>query len=130
MSKKRELTELQEKFLDALRDKSNKGDLKTCMTLAGYSDTIPVSYIIKSLSEEIVDVTLELIAAESTKAAIAIVGVLDSPSGLDRKNTLEAAKQILDRAGVVKKEKQNLELSVGSGLVILPAKDVPKKEDE
>ncbi len=127
MSKKRELTELQEKFLDALRDKSNKGDLKTCMTLAGYADTIPVSYIIKSLSEEIVDVTLELIAAESTKAAIAIVGVLDSPSGLDRKNTLEAAKQILDRAGVVRKEKQSLELSVGSGLVILPAKDVPKE---
>lgn len=127
MAEKRELTELQAKFLDALRDKDNKGDLRRCMTLAGYSENIPVSYIVKSLSEEIVDVTYQLIAAESTKAAIAIVGVLDSPSGLDRKNTLEAAKQILDRAGVVKKEKQSLELQVGSGLVILPAKDIPKE---
>lgn len=128
MAKKRELTELQEKFLDHLRDKGNEGDLRRCMLLAGYSENIPVSYIIKSLSEEIVDVTLEMLASESTNAAVKMISVLSNPSGLDRKNTLEAAKQILDRAGVVKKEKQSLELNVGSGLVILPAKDVPKEQ--
>jgi hypothetical protein len=44
---------------------------------------------------------------------------------------LEAAKQILDRIGIAKKEKVDINVRALQGLFILPAKDIIKKiEDE
>ena len=40
---------------------------------------------------------------------------------------MEAAKQILDRIGVVKKDQLDVNMNLKHGLFILPAKDKPKE---
>jgi hypothetical protein len=55
------------------------------------------------------------------KAAVAYGKALDDPTQLGIKETLMAAGQILDRAGIVKTEKVSVE-STG-GLFILPPKE-------
>ena len=42
---------------------------------------------------------------------------------------LEAAKQILDRIGIAKKEKIDVNLKAMHGLFILPSKDIIKKAE-
>ena len=40
---------------------------------------------------------------------------------------MEAAKQILDRIGVVKKDQLDVNMNLKHGMFILPAKDEPKE---
>jgi hypothetical protein len=51
-----------------------------------------------------------------------VSGVVD-PTELGMKDKLNAAKDLLDRAGLVKTEKVQLEANTG-GIMFLPAKDV------
>jgi hypothetical protein len=55
------------------------------------------------------------------KAAMAVVGGIDDPTELGIKEKLAAAKDLLDRSGVVKTEK--LEVQSSGGIMILPPKD-------
>lgn len=120
-SKKKEYTPMEKAFLLALADESNLGDIKRCMQIAGYSPNTSVGVIINQLHEEISEVASKIIAANSTKAALGIIGVLNDPATLNAKNTLAAAKEVLDRAGVAKKQEQETKGQEG-GIVILPAK--------
>lgn len=115
------------KFFDALADKSNKGNIRTCMTLAGYSDNIPTNYVIKTYHEEIVEIAQKLLAASAVRAALSLEDVFDAPQALGAKNTIAAANSILDRAGAVKKtEDVNIKVPSG-GILILPAKAVKEE---
>ena len=55
------------------------------------------------------------------KAAMAMVGGLYDPTELGLKDKMMAAKELLDRTGLVKTEKMQVE-STG-GVMLLPAKD-------
>ena len=101
-TQKKGLTDTQEKFLDALFGEA-KGNPKKAGELAGYSDH---SYpkVVRSLKSEIVSRAEGYLA---THAAI----------------RLEAAKQILDRIGIAKKEKIDISMKAVHGLFILPAKE-------
>jgi hypothetical protein len=48
--------------------------------------------------------------------------VLDDPTALGAKNSVAAAKEVLDRVGIVKKEKLEVSSEDGNGIFILPAK--------
>lgn len=114
----RTLTDQQRLFLEVLFDQAS-GDVVKAKKLAGYHDTYPTSSVLKTLKDEIVEATKDYIARNGPKAAIAIVGVMDNPIELGVKEKMAAAKDILDRMGVVKTEK----IDVGSsGVFILPAK--------
>ncbi len=129
MKKEREYTEMQKAFLSALADRSNKGNIRACMRIAGFSDNTPISMIISSLHEEMTDIAKKLIAAAAPQATFSLLDVLDgeSKSISGNREVLDAAKSILDRAGVVKKDTDSLEVKVGSGIIILPAKDQPSE---
>ena len=60
------------------------------------------------------------------KAAVAYASALDDPTQLGIKEKMMAAGQILDRAGVVKTERVNVESS--GGLFILPPKQQESDE--
>jgi hypothetical protein len=62
-----------------------------------------------------------LLALNAPKAALGMIGVLDDPSALGARNTVAAAKELLDRAGVVKKEKMEVTGPEGA-MFILPPK--------
>ena len=127
---KKGLTASQEKFLDVLFGEA-KGNPKKAGELAGYSEH---SYpkVLRNLRSEIVSRAENYLATHSAKAASKMVDMLDedgtTPHAAIR---LEAAKQILDRIGIAKKEKVDINVRALQGLFILPAKDIIKKiEDE
>lgn len=125
MTKKKEkvYTETQKKFLEIFMDPKYEGNIRKAMDDAGYSKNTRPGDIIETLGEEIVERAKKVIAAHSMKAAFSLVGILDSPDGLGAQTKLKTAQQILDRAGVTKKEDDtNINVSNPNGIIILPAK--------
>ena len=55
------------------------------------------------------------------EAAFGIVEVLNDPSSLGAKNAISAAREVLDRSGLVKKEQIEV-TNTGGGMFILPPK--------
>lgn len=119
-TKKKELTEKQRAFLDALLGEA-KGDVRDAMSAAGYSDTTASTAVTIPLKEEIVDAALTFLSSNAPKAAFGMVGVLDEPDALGARNAIAAAAQVLDRVGLVKKEKLEVSSPEG-GIVFLPPK--------
>ncbi len=116
----RKLTERQQNFLDALFGDAN-GSIKDAKIIAGYSPTTNNQEIIKSLKEEILEATQMYMASNAPKAAMAMVGGLYDPTELGIRDKMSAAKELLDRAGLVKTEKMQVE-STG-GVMLLPPKN-------
>ena len=102
-SKKKELTEMQQIFLDNVV--TTGGDLKKAAELAGYKGNH--YQVIKSLKDELVD---RPVPQASSK--------------------LQAAQTILDRVGVAKTERLNIDHNVSGGLFILPQKETVIVEGE
>ena len=116
----RELTERQQKFLAVLFDEAG-GDVVTAKKLAGYSASSSTTDIIKSLKDEVLEATQLYMSRNAPRAAVAMVGGLLDPTELGIKEKMSAAKELLDRTGLVKTEKMQVE-STG-GVMLLPAKD-------
>ena len=123
----RKLTERQQNFLDALFGDAN-GSIKDAKIIAGYSPTTNNQEIIKSLKEEILEATQLYMASNAPKAAMAMVEGLYDPTELGIKDKMAAAKELLDRTGLIKTEKVQVESS--GGVMLMPAKQVVKEEDE
>ena len=123
---KKSLKNTQEKFLDVLFGEA-KGNPKRAGELAGYSEH---SYpkVLRNLKSEIVSRAETYLATHSAKAATKMVDMMDEDGTTPHASIrLEAAKQILDRIGIAKKEKLDVNLKAVQGLFILPAKDLIKK---
>ena len=114
------LTEKQQKFLDVLFDEAG-GDVVRAKELAGYSPNNSTTTIIKAIKEEIVEATQLYMARNAPRAAMSIVSGMVEPTELGMKDKLTAAKDLLDRVGLVKTEK--LQVEANNGLMILPPKD-------
>ena len=119
------LTDQQNLFLEVLFGEAN-GDFLTAKKMAGYSPTYPTSSVMKTLQDEIVEATKSYLARNGPKAAMGVVSVMDNPIELGVKEKLSAAKDILDRIGVVKTEKMDI---TSNGLFIMPAKNREEDED-
>ena len=125
-TQKRSLTDIQEKFLDVLFGEA-KGDPRKAGELAGYSGH---SYpkVLRNLKSEIITRAENYLATHSAKAATKMVDMLDEDGTTPHANIrMEAAKQILDRIGIAKKEKIDINMKAVHGLFILPAKDKIRK---
>ena len=121
-TQKRSLTNTQEKFLDVLFGEA-KGNLKKAGELAGYSEH---SYpkVVRNLKQEIISRAENYLATHSAKAATKMVDMLDEDGTTPHANIrLEAAKQILDRIGIVRKDQIDINMKSLHGIFILPAKD-------
>ena len=119
----RQYTENQVKFLDVLFDEAG-GDVATAKKLAGYADGTSTTVVVKSLKEEILDATQQYMARNAPKAAVAMAGALLDPTELGLRDKMSAAKELLDRTGLVKTEKLQVEAS--GGVMLMP----PKKQIE
>ena len=108
-----ELTEKQKLFLSALFGEAN-GEPRTAAEIAGYA---PTSYpkVVQGLKDQII---------ERAKAAISMANAIDDDGSIPGANIrMEAAKQVLDRVGLVKKEKIDINAKVAHGIFILPPKE-------
>ena len=117
--KKRNLTEKQESFLNNLIETG--GDFKKSAELAGYSGNH--YQILKSLKNEVVDIASDVLAREAPTAAFKLIEIMKSDKPVPQANNkLAAAQTILDRAGVVKTDKLDVNHNVSGGIFILPEK--------
>ncbi len=121
----RELTEKQVKFLEVLFEQAG-GDILRAKELAGYSDNSPTTDIIKGLKEEIMERTQLYMARNAPRAAMSLVSGMIDPTELGLRDKLSAAKDLLDRVGLVKTEKVQVEAT--NGLMILPPKEKTDEE--
>lgn len=117
--KKRNLTEKQQAFLNNLVETG--GDFKKSAELAGYSGNH--YQILKSLKSEVVDIASDVLAREAPTAAFKLIEIMNSNKPVPQANNkLAAAQTILDRAGVVKTDKLDVNHNVSGGIFILPEK--------
>ena len=123
----RELTERQQKFLAVLFDEAG-GDVVQAKKPAGYSDNSNTSEVVKSMKDEIMEATQLYMSRNAPKAAMAMVGGLYDPTELGIRDKMSAAKELLDRTGLVKTEKMQVEAT--GGVVLMPPKQVTQEEDD
>jgi len=114
------LTVKQQKFLDCLI--TTNGDLKKAAEWAGYSDGNHYQ-VVKALKSEIIDFATDVLAQSAPEAAFKLVEIMKTNKPMPQiQNKLQAAQAILDRVGVVKKERLDINHNVSGGVFILPAK--------
>ena len=119
----RQYTENQVKFLDVLFDEAG-GDVATAKKLAGYADGTSTTVVVTSLKEEVLEATQQYMARNAPKAAVAMASALMDPTELGLRDKMSAAKELLDRTGLIKTEKIQVEAS--GGVMLMP----PKKQIE
>ena len=116
---KRELTTKQQSFLNHLVE--TQGDPKKAAELAGYSSHY--HHVVKSLKHEILEITQEILANSAPKAAFKLVEILDSKRPIVQAgNKLAAAQTLLDRVGISKVDKLDVNHKVGGGIFLMPDK--------
>ena len=123
-----DILSLQERFLSFLFDDDVGGDIKKAATKAGYAHPEANCHrIARALKDKIIERTKEYIALNGPKAAVAMSNVLEGPVLPGVKERLQAAKELLDRCGVVKSEE--LKIVTPGTIFYLPAKDSKDEED-
>ena len=116
----RQLTEKQQKLLDVLFDQAG-GDIGSAIKLAGDAEGGSPTQVISGLKEEILEATQTYMARNAPKAAVAIVSGVDDPVQLGIRDRMSAAKELLDRTGLIKTEKVQVEAS--NGVMLMPPKN-------
>ena len=117
----RQLTAKQQVFLNVLFDEA-EGNMITAKKIAGYSDTTTTTEVVKGLKDEILEATQMYMARNAPRAAMAMTGALVDPTELGIRDKMVAAKEVLDRVGLVKTEKMQVEAS--GGVMLMPPKAV------
>jgi|TARA_R100001509_G_scaffold143959_1_gene100053 phage terminase small subunit len=116
----KELTTKQQSFLDNLV--SCNGDTKRAAELAGYAEG-SYTTVVKALKKEIIELAENILAQNAPKASLKLVEVMDSTDPIPQANVrLQAAQTLLDRVGLAKTDKLDVNLQTSNGLFILPAK--------
>ena len=119
---KRELTDKQKSFLEHLVD--TNGDAKKAAELAGYSSHY--HHVVKTLKSEILELTQEILANSAPKAAFKVVEIMDSKRPIvQANNKLAAAQTLLDRVGVSKVDKVDINHNMNSGGIFLMPDKAP-----
>jgi hypothetical protein len=116
-------TEKQNAFLEALMGEG-RGNIRKAMDIAGYSKGTNQGEVTGPLREEIIERASMMLAMNAPKAAYGLVDVLNDPTALGARNAINAAREVLDRTGLVKREKIEV-TNNGGGMFILP----PKADD-
>jgi len=119
------LTEKQQKFLDCLI--TTNGNPKEAAELAGYSGGNHYQ-VVAALKDEIIDLATNVLANSAPEAAFKLVDIMNTNRPIPQiQNKLQAAQTILDRVGVVKKERIDINHNASmGGVFILPAKEKEK----
>lgn len=118
---KKTLTEKQTAFLEALFGPA-RGDIRSAMDIAGYSENASASTLVASLKDEILERSTNVLAATAPRAAMSFGDVINDPTLLGAKELMQAAKEVLDRTGIVKVERVDHNISTPNGIFILPPK--------
>ena len=126
-TQKRNLTDMQEKFLDVLFTEA-RGNPREAARIAGYSDH---SYpkVVRNLKKEITELAENHLSTHSAKAVNRLITLLDEDGTTPQASIrLAAANSILDRVGITKKDQLDINMKALHGIFILPPKDDTNKD--
>ena len=126
-TQKRNLTEMQEKFLDVLFGEA-QGNPREAARIAGYSEH---SYpkVIRNLKKEITELAETHLSTHSAKAATRLTNLLDEDGTTPQASIrLAAATSVLDRVGITKKDQLDINMKSLHGIFILPPKNGINKD--
>ena len=126
-SRKRDLTDKQERFINALLN--NGGKVSQAVLEAGYKESSR-SWLMRTLKDEILERTKSMLASYSVKAAHRITEGLDADGTIPLNQMdmrFKSAESVLDRVGLSKKQVTEVQGEVVHGIVMLPAKEQPKE---
>ena len=124
----KKLTEMQEAFLEALTGPA-RGNIREAMNMAGYSANTRINEVVGPLREHIIERSSMMLAMNAPKAVFGVLNTLDDPSAMGARNAVAAAREILDRTGLVKKEQVEVKGPEG-GIFIMPPKKVADDSDD
>lgn len=117
----RKYTAKQKKFLKIYAQQDFRNPRQAAV-LAGYSEDRGYK-VAAELKEDIIEISKDLLLANAPGAAATITDLMESNEILPNANIkLQAAKEVLDRVGVVKPEKVEHDHKVTGGLFFLPMK--------
>jgi len=117
---KKKLNERQEALISALVGEAN-GDLRLAMNIAGYSKNTSIKEAITPIKEEVIEAAQLMVAMNAPRAAAGLTSVITDPSELGARNIVSAAREILDRSGVIKSEQIEVK-GPENAVFILPPK--------
>ena len=128
-TQKKNLTDMQEKFLDVLFTEA-QGNPREAARIAGYSEH---SYpkVVRNLKKEITELAETHLSTHSAKAVNRLITLLDEDGTTPQASIrLAAANSILDRVGLGKKDSLDINMKAMHGIFILPAKDGTNKDQK
>jgi hypothetical protein len=128
MAGDRRLTDKQQLFLDYLFGDC-AGDVKEAMKKAGYSASYSERSLLTTLKEEILEGTVMHLTGLAPNAVLNLGKVLKDPSRAGNRDSINASKEILDRVGIVKIDKSEVNVKGDGAIFILPPKK-PIETDE
>ena len=118
----RELTKKQSIFLDSLFD--NGGNVVQAMDSAGYH-VGSRSNLMHSVKHEIIERSRNQLAGSTVKSVNRLAEALDADGTIPNSQVeirMKAANDILDRVGIAKKERLDINHNVTNSIFILPEK--------
>ena len=116
----KEFTDKQASLFEALL-REIRESIRLAMDMAVYSKSTKTTEVVGPLKEEITECAGLMLTMNAPKAAFGIVDVLHDPAAMGAHNAISAAREILDRTGLVKKEQVEVSGNTG-GIFILPPK--------
>lgn len=122
MSDKKELTEQEQLFLDYLFDGDVIRHPNEAKQLAGYAKDYPLSKILKNINKELVERCDNYLTLYAPKGVVGLLNIINDPNEPGTKIRLQAITDLLDRAGVVKKEKSEVMQAQPNFMFVLPSK--------
>lgn len=121
--KKRIYSDKQEVFMSALFGEAG-GDVLVAYKLAGYIGTNPGN-VVETLKDEIIERAKHVLAANSPRAVLTLSAAMTEAGATCPGAALKvtAAQQVLDRVGIIKHDKLDVNIEAESGIFILPPKN-------
>lgn len=121
-SEKNPLNQQEQLFMEYLFDGNQMRHPDEAKQLAGYPSNYPVLKIVKKIKEELIDKYDDYLTLYAPKGLAALMDVLSNPEVPGSKLRLQAATELLDRAGVVAKDKKEQTTNQPNYIFMLPNK--------
>jgi phage terminase small subunit len=119
---KKDLNERQKKFVEALFDSDVRGNFTLAAKKAGYSENTDGVEVADAIDDTyILEQAARYLKRSTPKAVIELISLLENPPP-NSENIRKVAGDILDRAGIVKKDALDITVQAPTGIVILPSK--------
>ncbi len=125
----KDLDERQKTLLEVMFSEEHwQKSLREKAILAGYPPQTNMTQVLCTdvMSKAVIEKTKQHLTMNGPKIAMSLLQVLDDPHNPGNSVTISAAKELLDRIGVVKQDKMEVEVNIPNALLILPEKN---KED-